>query len=392
MAQPERLRVHTLIDSLGMGGAEFLLGELAAAAAAAGIEMSVGYLHQVEGDRAALRLRERGFEPVHVPVSSLVAPGGYRRLRRHLRAVAPDLVHTHLGASDVVGGLVARSLGIPVVSTVHVMEWPRTPANDVRVQLISAARRRTMARVIGVSEPAKRWLLDHRWGRPEQLVTVYNGVAGVPRLGSGREIRRALGIADDALVVTMLSILREAKGHDLGIAAIVGLRERFPNVHLLIVGDGPARATLSALAEAHPGVVTLAGHRDDVMEVLDAADMLLHPSRIDAFPGALLEAMAAGLPVVATAVGGIPEIVEDGVTGVLVPAPATPAMLQDAVGPLLADARLREALGRRARQRFDAEFSVERWVGRLRALYEDVLREDGAGRIRRTPGAARRRS
>jgi glycosyltransferase involved in cell wall biosynthesis len=249
-----------------------------------------------------------------------------------------------------------------------------------------------MARVIGVSEPAMQWLLTHRWGRREQLVTVYNGVAGVPRPGAGREIRRALGIAEDALVVTMLSVLREPKGHDLGIAATVGLRERFPDVHLLIVGDGPARTTLSALADAHPGVVTLAGHRDDVMEVLDASDVLLHPSRIDAFPGALLEAMAAGVPVVATDVGGIPEIVEDGVTGVLVPAPATPPMLQDAVAPLLADARLREAIGRGARQRFDAEFSVERWVGRLRALYEDVLREDGAGRIRRTPGAARRRS
>jgi glycosyltransferase involved in cell wall biosynthesis len=91
-------------------------------------------------------------------------------------------------------------------------------------------------------------------------------------------------------------------------------------------------------------------------------------------------------------VGGIPEIVEDGVTGVLVPMPATPATLRDAVAPLLADAPLREALGRRARQRFDAEFSVERWIERLRALYEDVLRENGAGRLTRTAEAARRRA
>jgi glycosyltransferase involved in cell wall biosynthesis len=121
--------------------------------------------------------------------------------------------------------------------------------------------------------------------------------------------------------------------------------------------------------------VTLAGHREDVMEVLDASDLLLHPSRIDAFPGALLEAMAAGVPVVATAVGGIPDIIENGVSGILVPAPATPATLRDAVAPLLADAGLREVLGRRGRQRFELEFSVERWVERLRALYEEVLGE-----------------
>ena len=374
--EPHPIRVHMLIDSLGMGGAEFLLGDLAVGAEAVGIDMSVGYLHEVDGDRAAQsRLRERGVEPLHVPVSSLVAPGGYRRLRRHLRELAPDLVHTHLGASDAVGGLSARSLGIPAVSTVHVMEWPRSRANDLRVQLISAARRGSMARVIGVSEPARRWLLDHRWGRPEQLVTVHNGVAGVPRPGAGRAIRSALGIEEGALVVTMLSVLREAKGHDLGIAATVGLHERVPGIHLLIVGDGPARERLSALAAEHLGDVTLAGHRDDVMEVLDATDVLLHPSRIDAFPGALLEAMAAGVPVVATDVGGIPDIVEDGVSGILVPAPPMPATLREAVAALLADAPRRERMGRRARERFELEFSVERWAERLRALYDEVLRE-----------------
>jgi glycosyltransferase involved in cell wall biosynthesis len=130
---------------------------------------------------------------------------------------------------------------------------------------------------------------------------------------------------------------------------------------------------LSALAAAHPDAVTLAGHRDDVMDVLDASDVLLHPSRIDAFPGALLEAMAAGVPVVATAVGGIPDIVEDNVSGILVSAPATATTLREAVAPLLADAHLRDVLGRRGRERFELEFSVERWAERLRALYDDVL-------------------
>jgi len=376
MPRSDALRVHVLIDSLGMGGAEFLLGEFAAGTGAAGIELSVGYLHERSDDRARRRLRERGIEPVHVPVSSLVAPDGHQRVRGHLRSVGPDVLHTHLGTSDFLGGLAARSLRLPAVSTVHVMEWPRDRRNDVKVKLISAVRRRCMARVIAVSEPAGRWLLEHRWAHRGQLVTVHNGVAGVPRPGAGRAVRRELGIPDDALVVTMLAVLRHPKGHDVAIPAVARLRARFPGVHLLIVGDGEARGSLEALA-ADGGGVTLAGHRDDVMEVLDASDVLLHPSRIDAFPGALLEAMAARVPVVATAVGGIPDILQHDVTGVLVPPPPEPDALAAALAPLLADAELRSALGERGRLRFEREFSAEQWVANMRAVYEDVLHDRG---------------
>ncbi len=355
-----------------MGGAEFLLGEFAARTGGAGIQLSVGYLHE-RGERGRRRLREEGVEPVYVPVTSLVGPGGLWRVRRHLRAVAPDVVHTHLGTSDFLGGIAARSLGLPAVSTVHVMEWPRSPRNDVKVELISAARRHCMARVIGVSEPATRWLIEHRWARPGQVVTVHNGVRGIPRPGAGREVRRALGLAGDALVIAMLSVLREEKGHDLGIAAIAALRARFPGVQLLVVGEGETRPRLEALAASMAGTVTFAGHRDDVMEVLDAADVLLHPSRIDAFPGALLEAMAAGVPVVATAVGGIPDIVDDGVTGILVAPPPSPATLAQALAPLLDDAALRSGLAAAARRRFERDFSAERWVERVREVYETAV-------------------
>jgi glycosyltransferase involved in cell wall biosynthesis len=373
MSAPDRIRVLVLIDSLGMGGAEFLLGEFAARTQEGGIDLSVGFLHDRGGDRGARRLIGQGIEPVHVPVTSLVGLDGYRRVRRHLRAVRPDVLHTHLGTSDFLGGLAARSLRVPAVSTVHVMEWPRSRRNDIKVQLISAARRNCMSRVIAVSDPAGRWLLEHGWATRRQLVTVHNGVGGVAQPGAGRAVRRALGISEDALVVAMLSVLREEKGHDVGIAAVAALRRRFPHIRLLVVGDGEARERLEALA-AREGAVTFAGHRDDVMEVLDAADVLLHPSRIDAFPGALLEAMAAGVPVVATAVGGIPDIVEDGVTGTLVPPPPSPGALAAALAPLLADATVRASLAERGHQKFQHEFSAERWVARVRAVYEDALR------------------
>jgi glycosyltransferase involved in cell wall biosynthesis len=126
-------------------------------------------------------------------------------------------------------------------------------------------------------------------------------------------------------------------------------------------------------------VVVLTGYRDDVMELLDATDVLIHPSRTEAFPTALLEAMAARVPVVATAVGGIPEIVADDQTGLLVGAPPDAGRFADAVLTLAADADLRRRLGEAGRRRFEDEFTAERWAHRVRAQYDAVLdRGDGA--------------
>jgi glycosyltransferase involved in cell wall biosynthesis len=115
------------------------------------------------------------------------------------------------------------------------------------------------------------------------------------------------------------------------------------------------------------------GHRDDVMAVLDAADVLVHPSDIDALPTAVIEAMAAALPVVATSVGGVPELVADGETGVLVPAPASAPALAEAMAPLVSDAELRRRLGAAGRARYERSFTAESWARRTRALYDSVL-------------------
>jgi glycosyltransferase involved in cell wall biosynthesis len=368
-----QLRVHAIIDSLGRGGAEFLLADLAAVAPAAGIDLSVAHFEEARPDGAISRLLERGITPTRIPVSSLLDPRDVRSVRRHLRELRPDVVHTHLGTSDWVGGLAARSLAMPVVSTVHVMDWERSARNDVKVALMAAIRRRCMARVIAVSDEARRWLLEHRWARPEQAITVHNGIAAVARPGAGPGIRLELGIAPGDLVVMMVSILRQAKGHDLGIEAIRAIRRIRPDVRLVIVGDGPVRAELEAKAASLPGAVTFAGHRDDVMEVLDAADVLLHPSRVDAFPGALLQALAAGVPVVASAVGGIPEIIKDGVDGVLTPPSDGPQALADALEPLLANAPRRRALALAGRARFERHFTARHWATRMRRVYEQAL-------------------
>ena len=366
--------MHALIDNLGCGGAELLLSEFARDAPEAGIDLSVGYLSDRCGEVAAHRLREVGVDPVFVPVSSMIGPGDLRRVRDHLRGARPDLVHTHLGTSDWLGGVAARSLGIASVSTLHAADWRGGSASGTaRLRLSALARRRCAHRVIGVSESARRAYLATGWDRPDHVVVIHNGVAGRERLGDGRDVRHELAIPDDAPVVVMVSTLRPEKAHDAALAAVPALRRRFPSVRLVVVGDGPERVRLEALVRATGEAVVMTGYRDDVMAVMDAADVLLHPSHIEAFPTTLLEAMAASVPIVATAVGGVPEIVRDGETGLLIEPPPDPGRIADAVGRLLADARLRSRIGAAGRARFEQTFTLRRWVERTRAAYDDVL-------------------
>jgi glycosyltransferase involved in cell wall biosynthesis len=374
------LRVHALIDNLGFGGAEMLLPEFAARAESVGVELSVGYIGEAAvGSQALERLRRLGIEPVHVPVTSMLSVSDHRRVRRHVAEQAPDVVHTHLGWSDVLGSVAARSLGIACVSTVHEMDWLATSLRDrALMRVMALARRRCADRVVVVSDTARRAYLATGWDRPAHVDRVYNGVAGRALPGSGRAVREELGIAAGAPVVAMLSALRTEKAHDVAIEAIGRLRSAHPGLRLVIVGDGACRADIERLAEPLGDAVVLAGFRDDVMAVLDAADVLLHPSHIEAFPTALLEAMAASVPIVATAVGGIPEIVSDGVDGVLVEPPPDAGRVAEALGALLDDEERRRRLAAAGRAHFESDFTLDRWLEGTRAVYDSILAGRGA--------------
>ncbi|HEV3002596.1 MAG TPA: glycosyltransferase family 4 protein [Solirubrobacteraceae bacterium] len=366
------LRVLAAIDSLTWGGAEMLLGDFAAGAPAADLDLSVIYLQGVDESPARARLRAHGLEPTLVPITLLYDPRSAARVLRHVRSERPDVVHTHLGNADLLAGLSARACGIPFFSTLHVMAWDHTGREQVKSRLMAAARRRAH-RVIAVSDAAREAYLATGWDRPEHVVTVHNGIPGRARRGAGAAVRAELGLAPEDVVVTTLGVLREGKGHDVAIAAVAELRERFPALRLLVLGEGPERAAIERLAAPLGDRVVLAGQRGDVMEVLDATDVLLHPTRIDAFPTALLEAAAASLPVVSTRVGGVPEIVADGTTGVLVAPPPSAGAVAAALARLLEDPALRARMGAAGRRTFEERFTAEAWAHRLRALYEEAL-------------------
>lgn len=382
---PSEISVLALIDHLVLGGAEMLLAQFAGAAPTAGIRPNVACLFELDGNPAAEPLRRAGVEPVNLGLPQQLTPRTVRAVRRHIRELAPDVVHTHLGQADLAGSIAAKSLGVPVVSTIHTTEWDPSAKTYVKRMLI----RLCADRIVAVSDSAAQSYLRRGFASERQITTIRNGIDVVAEPGSGRELRTQLGWRQDDLVVGMLSALRAVKGHDVAVAAFRRLADEFPNLKLLIVGGGGERDTIASITRDLGSRVAMIGHRFDVMRCFDAFDVCLHPSHAEAFPTTLIEAMAASVPVLATAVGGIPEIITDGQTGLLVPGPPDADRIGPTLRQLLSDVALRRALGQAARHSYEQRFTIKPWILTTRKLYEDVLAGE-AGRVK--PTGRRRRT
>lgn len=323
---------------------------------------SFGYVRQ---------LRAAGVRVESLDLAAWWDPRGPKRLRSLFPDLRPEVLHSHLKHADVVAGGVAASKSVAHVSTLHLIEdgvgWVAARKRNIAIR----SRRRTTRRTIAVSDAVRDWYLDVSGSDPATVVTIHNGV---PDPGTFDEaelaaLRAEFGISDGAIVAAVVAIMRPGKGHDVLVDSLPHLAN--DRVVFLIVGDGPDSARLRRRVGDTDRVV-FAGFRDDVPKILAAADFVVHPSLGDALPTALVHALAAGRPVVASAVGGIPEIVPTG-AGVLV-APGDPKALADAVDRVAADTDGRRWMGKRARERYDEEFSAEDWADRLRSLYDEVLR------------------
>jgi len=289
------------------------------------------------------------------------------RLARILRSERPDVVHTrNWGGMD--GILAARLARLPAVLHGEHGWGMDDPDGANRKRIL--ARRFTSRCVRGytcVSQDIERWLLERVRVRAP-VRQIYNGVDAArfrPGRSDGR-IRRGIGIPDRAFVVTICGRLDPIKDHETLFRALRELRRRHPESHLLVVGDGPERRALER--QAGEGVWLL-GERADVPQILAETDVFVLPSLNEGISNTILEAMAAGVPVVASRCGGNPELVVDGECGCLF----TPGRDDEIVGALeryASDTPLRRAHGESGRRRAIAHFGIEQMVER----YEDVYR------------------
>jgi glycosyltransferase involved in cell wall biosynthesis len=247
-----------------------------------------------------------------------------------------------------------------------------------------------------VDNPEHPLMVKWKYGLYDRVIAISQGIAdvlaqeGVPgqKLACVRSaidmenyegncdktwFREQFNLADDALVMGVVAQLIPRKGHRYLLEAMPGLIRAFPRLHLLIFGKGALHEKLQRQIEALrlTDNVTLAGFRDDLPHILPCLDLLVHPALMEGLGIALLQAASAGLPIVAVDAGGMPEAVEDGVNGLLVPAGSVEA-LADALHRLLGDEALRRQMGERGREKMRREFSVDQMVMGNLAVYREL--------------------
>lgn len=329
--------------------------------------------HQVSclvrpGSALAGRLRVDGLSVHELALGHWYQWRSTRRLRQHLRQLAPDILHTHLPRDYYLGA--TASLGLPIanVGTRHqlrpiALAWLKSPF---------LGRFRAM---IAVSDAVRDALAASRWPR-DRLVAVPNGVEVPATVMPAAEACRALGLAPaGGPYIGSLGRLCPTKGLDTLLRAASLLPGGRPRVTVVFVGDDPARGTyeqeLRSLALRLDVGVRFCGYHADAARYLRAFEVLAVPSRAEPFGLVTAEALARGVPVVATRAGGSAEIIRDGVDGLLV-APDDPEELAVALGRLLADRELHAACAVAGPQRVAAAFTIERQVAATERVYEAV--------------------
>ncbi len=366
----DRINVMQMTDITGRGGAEKALVDIALHLDRSKYNVTVCATRSA-GNYQPL-LDEAGVTTFVQGRKSRWDLGQWIKLVRLMRREQVDVLHTHLFGSNTLGRLLGRLAGVPVVIAHE--HWSTKASREVWVD---RALYRLSDRILVPSAASKEMVMRTEGIPAGKIDVVYNGVdTAIFAQGEKRgEVRSELHISSDAMVLGIVGRLSEEKGGvDVLIRAVARLCKSNPNLRLLVVGDGPLRGSLEALAaESAPGgEIMFTGTRNDVAHLLSAMDLFVLPSLNEALPIVVLEAMAAGLPVIATRVGGVPEIVDHEKTGLLVE-PGSEDSLYSALDRLIFDADLREQLAQAGRRRVASDFTIERMVERIEGLYEELL-------------------
>jgi len=360
-----------LITELDVGGAEKTLCRLASGLDKTRYDIAVACL---TGEGPLGRwLTDRGIPVHYIRMKSIFDGGAVRRLAHILETSRADILHTFLFHANIAGPVAARIARTrTVITSVRVVE-PRL----YRLWTYSWTHRLVDA-VTCVSESVRRHMLRHASVPAWKLVTIPNGVSVEEYQRPPADIRRELGIASGAPIVLCVARLEKQKGVRYLLHAARMIIRELPEVRFLIAGKGRLEKKLRRLSTRLnvSDNVSFLGFRSDVPELLSAAEMVVCPSLWEGMPNIILEAMAAGKPVVATAVDGSAELVDDHVTGLLVE-PADVSALADAVRTVLADPERARQMGNAGRMKVQREFSLDRMIHRNVLLYERLLSRFG---------------
>lgn len=393
MPQPDRpIRVLRVIARLNVGGPALHVSYLTRELDRIGYETTLvaGRIGGSEGSMEYVA-RELGVEPLYVPelqreISLLGDAIAARRLLETIRRVRPDVLHTHTAKAGAVGRMAALMAGTArpkvVVHTFHghVLRGYFSPVKTEAFRQLERGLARVNDVLIAVSPEVRDDLVGLGVAPPEKIAVIRLGLDLDTRLAAPPDarvaLRRELGIPQDAFLAAWLGRMTEIKRADQLLHAFAAARTEVEEAHLLVVGDGPLRHALEQLAH-ELGLASschFTGFRADVGSIYAASDAVVLTSANEGTPVTVIEAQAAGRPVVSTDVGGVRDIVDDGRSGFVVP-PGDVGALADRLIRLAGDRALRERLGRAGTARARERYSVPRLVCDVDLLYRELLEQ-----------------
>lgn len=324
----------------------------------------------------------KDFRAMGIPVTFIRKHGRYDisiiwRLRAFLKKGGFDIIHSNLFTANLWGRLAAFGLKIPFVVTVHNIHSRHNPT-QARIEIFfDRLLVRTTSLLINVSKEVETSMLRDVGLPRTKLCTIENGIV-FPEPGdlpSKQEARKTLGFSDDEKLLVVIGRFAAAKNHTTFISSLPAVRERFPKLKVLLVGNGEKEGEIrETIAKYDLGdTVILLGLRRDIPTILSASDILVIPSIWEGLPIVMLEAMAAGTPVIATRVGGIPDALTDGSTGILT-TPDAPS-LTDAMVRGLSDLPHMEEMAREAQKVASNRYNIKRTAARYTDVYRTITRE-----------------
>jgi glycosyltransferase involved in cell wall biosynthesis len=382
MARPtssRKLRVLSLIDRpITTGGGERMASIICMETDPARYDRWLCSSRSTPAETYEDVLRERGVELLVLHRESPLKLSSWRPLVQLLRRERIDVLHAHKFGSNLWGTIVGRLARVPVVIA-HEHSWSYE-GQPLRRFLDREIIGRGANAFVAVSREDERCMREIEGVRPEVIEFIQNGIP--PLVRQGHDIRSEVGIDPAAPLAVWIGQMRDVKRLDVLVDAVAVAARRTPGLRVLLAGHGPEEGPARARARA-AGIeenLVFLGLRNDVADVLAAADVALLTSDREGSPLSVMEYMAAGLPVVATSVGGIRDLVEDGVHGILTPR-GDPEAIGNALADLLGDEGRRRAMGNAARARQTREFSLDAVVRRVEDLYDRLFANTARARV-----------
>jgi len=358
-------RIMQVVYSLGVGGSEMVARDIALGLKGLGWANAVCALER--GGALQSELEQAGVQ-TFVSGRNAGVLGTMFKLFRAIRRFRPDVVHTHHLYELFYAWPGALLCGAGIVHTEH--EYFSLENGKARffIRLLS----RLCKRVTAVNRETASYLENLLGWPKDRVATIVNGI-DLQAFGEARPDRASLGLAEQDRVIGIVARLEPVKGHDVLFTAFTQVQEKFPDAALLVVGDGSRRQELERMADSLgiAGRVRFLGMRRDVPQLLAAMDVMALSSLEEGLPVSILEAMGAGLPVVASAVGGIPAVVQDLETGMLVPAGDVQA-LAGALERVLGDAVLARAMGTAGFRLVSGKYGANAMVQSYREIYDAI--------------------